>query len=496
VRSPGGRVVVIGGSVAGLAAALALAGSGRRVSVLERDMAPLPATPLEAFESWQRPGAPQTRHAHAFLSRLRNLLRERAPEWLAKLLAAGAEELRFAEMLPPGLRGTKVLPEDDAFTLLACRRTTFEWSLRRHILETGIAEFRDGVRVTGLLGTPGAQPRVTGVRLRERGGREATLPADLVIDASGRRSRLHAWLTALGGPALRSESAPCGIFYSSRFYKLRDGVTPPETRGPVAADLGYLKYAIFPGDSRIFSLTLAASPDDAPLRAVMRDEAFTAVCEALPTLPEWIDPRVSLPVSDVHTLAGLRGTRRFVVEDGEPVALGVAAIGDALIHTNPIVGRGCSLAFVNAFLLADALREHAADEREFALALDAAVTREIVPWYEAQRAQDADAIAVGELQRRGGDPFRFEREGGRVDPQSYIRAVVRDGLLPALGEDAVVLRAFLRMFNLLAPPQEIFQRPEIFSRVLACFGRRHGRAPIVQGPPRDALVARLERVAA
>jgi 2-polyprenyl-6-methoxyphenol hydroxylase-like FAD-dependent oxidoreductase len=488
----GGHVAVVGGSVAGLAVALALAGSGRRVTVLERDWAPLPATPLEAFESWQRPGAPQTRHAHAFLSRLRGLLRDRSPELLAKLVAVGAEELRFGDMLPPGLRGTPLLPEDGDFTLLACRRTTFEWMLRRHILETGLAELRDGILVTGLEGTPGARPRIRGVRLRERGGREQTLAADLVIDASGRRSKLAAWLAALGAPELRSESAPCGIFYSSRFYKLRDGVTPPTQQGLVAADLGYLKYAVFPGDSHIFSVTLAASPEDAPLRAVRREEAFAAVTEALPTVCEWTDPRVSLPASDVHTLASLKGTRRFVVEQGEPVALGVAAVGDALIHTNPITGRGCSLAFVNAWLLADALREHAGDPRDLALALDAAVTKEIVPWYEAARAQDADAIAVGEIQRRGGDPFRHERADGSVDPQAWVRALVRDGLIPALGEDATVLRAFLRMFNLLSPPQAIFQTPEIFARVLASFARRGERKPVSMGPTRDELLARLE----
>ena len=491
-----GHVVVVGGSIAGLAAALALAGSGRRVTLLERDAAPLPATPLEAFESWQRPGAPQTRHAHAFLSRLRNLLRERAPELLAKLLAAGAEELRFGEGLPPGLRGTPVLPEDDAFTLLACRRTTFEWVLRRHVVEAGLAELRDGVEVTGLLGIPGAVPRIAGVRLRERGGREIELAADLVIDASGRRSKLPAWLAALGAPALHSETAPCGIFYSSRFYRLRDGATAPTIQGPIAADLGYLKFAIFPGDSHIFSVTLAASPDDKPLSAVMREAAFAAVSEALPTVRDWIDPGVSLPISDVHTLASLRGTRRFVVAGGEPVALGLAAIGDALIHTNPIVGRGCSLAFVNAFLLADTLSEHPSDARDFALALDAAVTKEIVPWYEAQRAQDADAVRVIEMQRAGGDPFRHQRPDGSVDPQAYIRAVVRDGLIPALGEDVVVLRAFLRMFNLLAPPQAIFQNPEIFARVLASFARRGERPPRELGPSRDALLARLERFAA
>jgi 2-polyprenyl-6-methoxyphenol hydroxylase-like FAD-dependent oxidoreductase len=337
---------------------------------------------------------------------------------------------------------------------------------------------------------------VQGVRLKQRGGAERTLAASLVIDASGRRSKLPTWLAALGAPELRVESAPCGIFYSSRFYRVRDGVTPPAMQGPIAADLGYLKFAIFPGDSHIFSVTLAASPDDAPLRAVMREEAFTAVAEALPTIPEWIRPEVSVPVSDVHTLASLRGARRFVVEAGEPVALGVAAVGDALIHTNPIVGRGCTLAFVNAWLLAAALREHPRDARDFAFALDAAVGREIVPWYEAQRAQDADAIEVGALQRRGGDPFRVERPDGKVDPKAYIRAVVRDGLIPALGEDIVLLRAFIRMFNLLAPPQEIFQKPEIFSRVLASYARRNERPPRDLGPTRDALIARLERVAA
>ena len=490
------HIVVIGGSIAGLASALALAGGGRRVTLLEKDPAPLPATPLEAFESWQRPGSPQTRHAHAFLARLRNLLRERAPELLAELLAAGAEELRFENGLPPGLRGTPVLPEDDAFTLLACRRTTFEWALRRHVVTKELAELRDGVEVTGLLGDAGARPSVRGVKLRERDGRANELAADLVVDASGRRSKLPAWLAELGAPPLRSESAPCGIFYSSRFYRLRDGAAAPPIQGPIAADLGYLKFAIFPGDSRIFSVTLAASPDDEALRALMRDEAFAAAAAALPTVRDWVDPAVSTPISDVHTLASLRGTRRFFVERGEPVALGVAAVGDALIHTNPIVGRGCSLAFVGAWLLADALREHSGDARGFALALDAAVAREIVPWYEAQRAQDADAIRALELERAGVDPFQHQKPDGTVDPQAYIRAVVRDGLIPALGEDVVVLRAFLRMFNLLAPPQAIFSDPDVFGRILASFARRGSRPPRELGPSRDALLAQLERVAA
>ena len=97
---------------------------------------------------------------------------------------------------------------------------------------------------------------------------------------------------------------------------------------------------------------------------------------------------------------------------------------------------------------------------------------------------------------QGRDPFQHQKPDGTVDPQAYIRAVVRDGLVPALGEDVVVLRAFLKMFNLLAPPQAIFQNPDVFARVLASFARRGERPPRELGPSRDALLARLERVAA
>ena len=91
------QILVIGGSVAGLAAALALSRDSHRVVVLEKDATPLPESPLEAVESWKRPGAPQTRHSHAFLARLRNSLRGDAPELLASLVAHGVDELRFED---------------------------------------------------------------------------------------------------------------------------------------------------------------------------------------------------------------------------------------------------------------------------------------------------------------------------------------------------------------------------------------------------------------
>jgi NADPH-dependent 2,4-dienoyl-CoA reductase/sulfur reductase-like enzyme len=68
------EVAVVGGGVAGLGAALALARRGHSVTVFERDDTPMPNSADEAFD-WDRRGAPQVRHSHAFLARLVGLLK-------------------------------------------------------------------------------------------------------------------------------------------------------------------------------------------------------------------------------------------------------------------------------------------------------------------------------------------------------------------------------------------------------------------------------------
>ena len=89
------HVVVVGAGVAGLGCALALSSEGHSVTLIERDATPMPVSPDDAFTHWERRGAPQVHHSHAFLARLRNLLRDRAPEVLAALLEAGANESRI-----------------------------------------------------------------------------------------------------------------------------------------------------------------------------------------------------------------------------------------------------------------------------------------------------------------------------------------------------------------------------------------------------------------
>jgi len=491
------HVVVIGGSVAGLGVALALSGRGHRVTVLEADATPLPASHLEAFEHWERRGSPQTRHSHALLARLRNLIRDHAPDLLEKLLACGAEELRFTDRVRELFTDPVLEPGDEDIVFLACRRITFEWVLRRHVLSTGLVDFRDGVEVTRLEAVRDIAtglPRVTGVWARAPGRGEVLVSGDLVVDSSGRRSKLRTWLPAIGTPPVREASSPCGIFYTSRFYRLLDGVEAPALDGGiVGVDLGYLKVGIFAGDSRVFSITLAASPTDDDMRRVLRQPGFEAAVAAVPMAAAWASPAVSEPVSDVHGMAKLDNTRRWLVEEGEPLALGFAAVGDSLIHTNPIVGRGCSLAWTSAFDLADCLDAHGEDLRALALAHHASVERNIVPWYRLQLAQDADAIEVAEAQQRGEDPFRTTNPDGSQNAKAFVRSLLKEGLMPALMEDLGLLRVFMRAMNLLDPPGDLIRNPAVMRSLLASYAKRDQREKVVLGPSREGM---LERFAA
>jgi 2-polyprenyl-6-methoxyphenol hydroxylase-like FAD-dependent oxidoreductase len=491
------HVVIVGGSVTGLGAALALSNDGHRVTVLERDATPMPASHVEAFEKWDRRGSPQVRHSHALLGRLYCLIRDHAPALLAKLVACGAEEIPLIEMARRTMPDATAEPGDEDVVLLACRRITFEYLLRRHVLDSGRVDFRDGDEVTGLATSDSTSgpPSVTGVHVIRADGAREVLHADLVADASGRRSKLPDWLEGIGAPRPREDAEPCGIFYSSRFYRLRDGAVPPPLASGMGQDLGYMKIGIFPGDARIFSVTLAASPDDDVLRALLRPRGFERSAAALPILKGWIDPATSEPISEVHGMANLRNLRRFLIRDGEPLALGVVALGDALIHTNPIAGRGCSLGWVSAFLLAESLRKEPDDLRALALHLESRVEREIVPWYEIQIQQDRDAIEVDAMQRRGENPFKIERDDGSQDPKAFMRSLMREGLGHALREDIHVLRAFMRVLNLLDGPQDLMKRPEIFQSVLRAWNERHGKPPLAVGPTRAEMVDWLRSAA-
>ncbi len=500
------NIVVVGAGIAGLGSALALARDGHTVTVLERDATPMPASADEAF-LWARRGAPQVRHSHAMLARLRNLLRDRCPDVLEALLDAGATEMLFMQNLPETLTDFDARDGDGDLVALACRRTTFEWVLRRYVLSITGIEIRDGVLVDGFVvdepqvaQTRIETPRVVGVRTNA--GLEL---ADLVIDASGPRTPSATWLHDIGVIEPEPDVQMSEIVYFSRFYRLREGFEAPVLAGPVAGDLGYLKFAVFVGDNRTFSLTYAVDSQDQELRSRLADaDGFELAAQQLMAARPWIDGR-SEPITEVHVMAGLKNRRRHFVVDGSPIVTGVVSVGDASVCTNPLYGRGCSLSLVHAFGVADLVKLHGAELRELALAVDEFTRRELDPWFKAAVQQDLETIELRESRALEGASAgeRVESralEGASagervdtsdvVDPKQWARDVFREGLMPAMRTSPVVFRAFLRWFNLLATPDALMNDPAVIVAVLASYQDREHRPPEpLMGPAsRDAFL--------
>ncbi len=452
------RAIVVGAGVAGLGTALLLARDGHDVVLLERDATPLPADPDEAFH-WDRRGAPQVRHSHAFLARGRNLLRDQLPEVRAALLESGVREVGWADMVPSTIEDKTPQPGDEDLVMLACRRTTFEWTLRKVALDAAGIDLRDGVGVTGLLmdGT-----HVTGVRT-DHGDEHA----DLVIDATGRPSRLVSMLD------VPEEKSDTGIVYLSRFYRLRgDAPNPFPFMG---ADLGYMKFAVFRGDNDTFSITIAHATDDDEMRDLRDPARFDAAVMLVDLMRIWADPAVSEPIGDLHYMGGLINRVRWFVRDGKPRVTGFVAIGDSSVCTNPLYGRGCSLGLVHGTLLVDAIRAG----NQIELALDEATKRELVPWYEASVAQDRVNAQVARGEKLS-------------EADEYMRSVVQDGLFHLVRTDAEVSRVWTRGFNLLSSPYAMLTDQSIMPRVLEAWSRRGEREPEpLPGPDRETFLLQV-----
>ncbi|MGH9273093.1 MAG: FAD-dependent oxidoreductase, partial [Acidimicrobiales bacterium] len=366
----------MGAGIGGLAAAMALSRLGFEVVVVERDDTPMPDDLEGAFE-WDRRGAPQVRHTHGFPALIRVILRDRYPDVLQALVDAGVGEL---SIMPPSVPSDAPTYARDAEDLqvLCCRRTTLEWVFRRCALAEPDVRFEVGVAVDGLLaeGSTGGPLDVRGVRLAD--GTE--LQADVVVASTGRRDGVPAWF-AEHGVAVPEEEHPTGTIYLSRFYRSATGAeVPMGYQGGRRAGLGFV---VAGADNGTYSATLAVDADDAELRAHLRDpDRFEAV---LPLFRE-MEPvvrRGGTPITPVQAMGGLvNRIRRFLDPTGAPAALGFFAIGDAHTCTNPLYGRGSSLAVLQATLVADALTAHPDDRDAAARTYEASSAQRVEPWFD------------------------------------------------------------------------------------------------------------------
>jgi hypothetical protein len=230
---------------------------------------------------------------------------------------------------------------------------------------------------------------------------------------------------------------------------------------------------------------------DAELRVALSDSGrFEWACRALPGPDQFFTIGPLEPVGGVRPMGGLLNRlRRFTAGD-QPAVLGFHAVGDAHTCTNPLYGRGCTLALVQAVLLADAAAAHPDDPGARAGAYEAACAREVEPWYDLAVQTDrsgADPTGFG----AGRDGSAGDDDGDGAAPLSP-QARAMSALFVAGATDPVIGRALARLWNLLDTPAALAAKPEVVARMAAVMAEPDAYPPPPrEGPTRRELLAAL-----
>src|SRR5262245_16406557 len=407
-------VLIVGGGICGLGAALLLARDGQEVTVLEHDAGPAPDSPPAAWESWTRKGVAQFRQPHNFMPGLRQILEAELPDVQDALCRAGASKFDLLNPLPPFITDRSPRPIDDKLWTFTTRRPVGECVFANAAHADRRITIRRGVQVrellTGAPVVPGV-PHVVGVRTAA--GDEWR--ADLVIDATGRQSRSSKWLVNIRARQPYEELSDSGVIYYTPYFT---GVQPVR-RGPGLTPVGTISVLTLPGDNDTWSVTIFCASGDQPLKALRHQDRFTKTIRACPLHAHWLDGE---PISGILAMSGVVDRYRRFVVDGAPVVTGFVAVADAWACTNPSAGRGLTVGFKHALCLRDVLREARDSPATFAEEFHRRTEAEVAPWYHAQIANDRARFAEMEALRDGGQPPPPADQLAR-DIQSFLTAM-------------------------------------------------------------------------
>lgn len=332
----GGKAVVAGAGIGGLAAAAALSPLFDEVVVYEKDRLPVDPQP--------RKGVAQGSHVHVFLIGGLAELDRLFPGVLNDFLVAGAVPFELGELELFDFGSRRPL-RPFGLTLFCLSRPAYEHVVRSRVAMMGNVTFVDGARIERIA-FDGA--RATGLCLKDGG---AMVGADFVVDATGRGGALAARLEQEGYGRAPTQAIGIDMSYASALFRLNE-----KWRGasgamcvPVPPDKRYGVMLPIEGDRWIVSLAgrCGVEADDNPdgFLAYARQLALPAFSERL------IDAEPLGPIRRYRKPSA--DWRRYERLDRFPERL--APVGDTIASFNPTWGQGMTCAVRHALALADAL---------------------------------------------------------------------------------------------------------------------------------------------
>ncbi|MEU8968805.1 FAD-dependent monooxygenase [Streptomyces monashensis] len=455
IRTARRSAVVIGGSTTGMLAASVLATRFHEVTVVEADRLPAGAEP--------RKGLPQARHAHLLWSGGVGALEELLPGITGELTGQGAGLISVMSDLvskaPSGQWFRRFT--DSRHHMIVCSRDLLDAVIRAHVLARPGITLLDGTRAAGLAGH---RDRVTGVRVPAgHDGRESTLAADLVIDASGRGSQASAWLGALGHGPVEERVVDAGVAYASRLYAAPDGTLG--RRYPVVNVQADPRRApgrggvVVPIEGDRWLVTLSGTRGGQPTADPEAFERFALTGLTDPVIGHLLAR--AKPLTDPVTTRSTANRRRYY-ENAPTWPEGFAVLGDAVAGYNPVYGHGLSVAAQSALALGRVLDRYGPTAPGTARRVQCAVARPVGNAWNLAVGQDA------------------AYPGATPEPPTLVERLLSryvDRAVAAGAENPHALHGLLDVMSLKTPASRLLAPDMLWNIAL---GPRKGPLP---GPP-------------
>lgn len=347
-RNIDNHAIVIGASIAGLLSARVLADYFTSVTIVDSDSLPTQANP--------RKGVPQSLQPHILFARGYRILEELFPGIGTEFRIAGAVPIDWAQEFyhfsHQGWSANAQSPS--AVVSFTCSRPLLELIIRQRLLNLSNVYFVEEYRVSGLL-CNSSNTHVNGVVVHSTtGALENSLPASLVVDASGRRSQAPKWLQNIGFTPPSETIINPFLGYATRRYKQPKDfnfgwkVMLISQSAPNMTRLGYL--AEIEGGQWI--ATLGGYGHDYPSTD---EEAFLAFASSLPSSKFYETIKDAKPTSEIYAYRATSNRLRHY----EKVALpeGFVCLGDSVCALCPVYGQGMTVSALSVILLRDWLNK-------------------------------------------------------------------------------------------------------------------------------------------